>query len=198
MKTRFKIIRFFGIAFVLFVLNIFLLPDFADARRSSVGRSFGGSRSFKPRPTQTAKPQTSNIPRQKRTSSFGGMRISKEQARAKYGVPKKVEQTKIIDANGNQRTYNIHNYDGYANGLMTGYLMGHTSWLWMMPFHPAFYYSKPYYVENDDGSIDVYPPTFSFVKLFIGIAFFLFVLWLIYKIVASNRKSNKLQNSSFI
>ncbi|MCX8055292.1 MAG: hypothetical protein N3A67_06470 [Ignavibacteria bacterium] len=197
MKTYVNIIRFLGIIIILFVLKLFLLPDFAEARRGGGGRSFGGSRSFKPRTTQTVKPQTSNFPRQQRTSSFGGTRISKEQAKAKYGIPKKVEQTKRVDANGNQRTYNIHNYDGYANGLMTGYLMGHTSWLWMMPFHPAFYYSKPYYVENEDGSIDVYPPTFSVVKLFIGIAIFSFVLWLLYKVVSSNRKSSTLRNSSF-
>ncbi len=196
MKTYNQLKSFFGIVIILFVIKLFLFPDFADARRG--GGSFGGSRTFKPRPTQTAKPQTSNIPRQQRTSSFGGTRISKEQAKVKYGIPKKIEQTKRVDADGNQRTYNIYNYEGYANGLMTGYLMGHTSWLWMMPFHPAFYYSKPYYVENEDGSIDVYPPTFSIVKLIIGITIFSFTIWLLYRLITAKRKVGKLHNSSFI
>ncbi|HOK15258.1 MAG TPA: hypothetical protein PLU67_04795 [Candidatus Kapabacteria bacterium] len=196
MKAYNHLRRFFGTVIIFFALSIFILPDFAEARRG--GGSFGGSRSFKPRPAQTAKPKTSNVPRQQRTSSFGGTRISKEQAKAKYGIPKKVEQTKRVDANGNQRTYNIHNYDGYANGLMTGYLLGHTSWLWMMPFHPAFYYSKPYYVENEDGSIDVYPPTFSIMRLLIGIALFSFVIWLVYRLILANRKVKKQQNSSFV
>lgn len=193
MKKLNKIRTFIGFFVILFATIVFLLPEIAEARRG--GRSFGGSRSF--RPQQSTSPRSFNTQRQQRVTSFGGTRITKQQAQAKYGIPKKVDQTTKVDPNGIQRTYNIHHYDGYASGLMTGYLMGHTSWLWMMPFHPAFYYSRPYYVQNEDGSVDVYPPTLSFTKILLGLIFFAFIFWLISKFIAK-RRSQKIGRSSFI
>ena len=195
MKKHNRIRTIVGIITVVITLFVFFLPEIAEARRG--GRSFGGSRSFRPKQSQTTTPLSFNSQRQQKVTSFGGKRITKEQARAKYGIPKKVNQTTKTDPNGIQRTYNVHQYDGYASGLMTGYLMGHTSWLWMMPFHPAFYYSKPYYVENPDGSVDVYPPTLSYTKILLGIIILAFIFWLIYRIVFL-RKKQKIGRSSFV
>lgn len=196
MKRKNVIAKFIGVSIIIFVLSIFLMPELVEARRGG-GRSFGGSRSFKPRTTQPVNPQSFGTQRLNKPTSFGGYRISKEQARAKYGIPKKVSQTTQVDGNGMNRTYNIHHYDGYASGLMTGYIMGHTSWLWMLPFHPAFYYTKPYYVENEDGSVDVYPPTLSFGRILLGIIIFATIIWIIYKIYTS-LKRRRISQSSFI
>ena len=86
----------------------------------------------------------------------------------------------LPDNQGIPKKYGVHQNSGDGNSLMMGYLMGHSSLLWMMPFHPAFYYTKPYYVENPDGTMEVYPPTFSIERVFItiliiaGIIYFIF------------------------
>ena len=176
MRTHLNFSRFFGVFVVAFLLSIFLLPDYAEARRGSFGgsRSFGRSRSFStPKRTSTPKPRssfgtnrsTTNAPR----SSFGGSRMTKAQAQAKYGTPRKVETRSFRDANGVAQNYNVHHYNGFGSSFMTGYLMGSTPFMWMTPFHPAFYFSRPVYVQNANGTIDVYPPTFSFFKLLIGL-----------------------------
>ncbi len=182
MKRILNYKRFLGAVVVVLLMSLFVLPDFAEARR---GGSFGGSRGgsmrqSKPRTQQQAR-QPGAAQRSTSKTSFGGNRITKQQATAKYGTPRRTETTTGTNAQGGAQTYNVNHYGGYSSGLMTGYMLGHTSMLWMMPFHPAFYYSRPYYVENEDGTVDVYPPTFSFMRIIIGLV----VLWIIIAIIRS-------------
>jgi hypothetical protein len=177
---------------------------FGGGSRSFGGsKSFGGSRkSYTPRSTPRRSPSTSfgsrrSSPsnfrtspgslRSKTGSSFGGSRLSSSKDyTAKYGVPRKT-----IPAGTDSRfpsNYVVHSYGGYGSGLMTGYLMGSTSWMWAMPFHPAFYYSRPYYAQNPDGTMDVYPPTFSWSKLFFTIIIFAAIVYIIYAIIRSSRR----------
>jgi len=101
---------------------------------------------------------------QRNQTSFGGTRMnSAKEYTSKYGVPRKSIQGNQIQ--GVPQNYRVMDYGGYGSGLMTGYLMGHSTFLWSMPFHPAFYYTRPYYVTNKDGTVSVYPPTFSASKV---------------------------------
>lgn len=188
MKVKTNIARFLGVAFLLFVTMMFVLPEFAEARRGGRG-SFGGSRSLKSKPSQVQQNRTNSFsrPAAKSRTSFGGARMTSQQAKAKYGTPRKVEQTVGKNSNGGSQVYNMHHYGGFSSGLMTGYMMGHTSMLWMMPFHPAFYYSRPQYVENADGTIDVYPPTLSFTKIIMGLILLGIVVWIIRRLVIRAR-----------
>lgn len=187
-----KLAALFLIAFTVFV---FLSPEFAEARR---GGSFGGSRGFgrssrsAPRSSffnskSSSSKKSFSSPSRSR-SSFGGTRMSSQQAKMKYGTPRKVQAQKIYK-NGVATNYRFNNYGGYSSGLMTGYMMGHTSWMWSMPFHPAFYYSRPVVVNNPDGTVDVYPPSFSFMKLIIGLIFLL-VIFLIIRSFIRKLKGN--------
>lgn len=176
MESSNKIRRILGFLTIIFALGVFLAPDYADARRRG---SFGGKSrsSFKSKSSRAKKSfgskrsssrlnkNTRSVPKTKQ-SSFGGSRLSNKQAyTSKYGAPRKTSTYNGKNAAGGNQRYIMNNYGGYGSGLMTGYMMGSTSWMWAMPFHPAFYYSRPYYVNNPDGTIGVYPPTFSFGKL---------------------------------
>lgn len=201
MKSKIFWSRILGLALIVLALTVFLAPEIAEARR---GGSFGGfrrgggfgsfgssRRSTAPAPKRSSGGSTFGGTRRSstpsatpRVTSFGGTRMSAQSARAKYGAPRRIETMRAPGYNGGYMNYNVHHYGGFGSGLMTGYILGHTPWYWSMPFHPAFYYSRPNYVQNADGSVDVYPPTFSFAKLFFGLillAAILFVLWRIYK-----------------
>lgn len=120
---------------------------------------------------------TSNSFNSKPRTSFGGNQLnSKRDYTSRYGRPRKTETITGRGLNGGNQNYIVNSYGGpfggFSSGLMTGYLMGHTSMLWMTPFHPAFYFSRPHYVTGANGQTEVYPPTFSFGK-------FLFVLMII-------------------
>lgn len=70
-----------------------------------------------------------------------------------------------------------------ADGFMMGYMMGSIPWYFSMPFHPAFYFSRPYTVANPDGSVGVYPGTFQWGTLFLTLIVlaalgFIVVMWL--------------------
>jgi hypothetical protein len=182
----------------------------------SFGRSFGNSRSFggtrtfrnpqKSLRTPQTQPRTSfgnrrtSPPRmsasQRTVSSFGGQRLSSPKAYTqKYGTPRK-STPQSITRNGISQNYVMHSYGGYGSGLMMGYMMGTTSWLWMMPFHPAFYYSRPYYVDNPDGTVSVYPPTFSWSKLFFTLLVIGLIIYII-RVIIRSRKSRNYSQSSF-
>lgn len=187
----------FFIAFIaLFAL---IVSDFAEAKG---GRSFGGSKSFGGSRSSgsTSKPSTGMQRQSAPSSSFGGTKSTNTPSTSnmgrsgavgasslnnnytsKYGAPRRTMTSN--DMPGLASNYRVHDYGGFSSGLMTGYLMGSTSWMWSMPFHPAFYYSRPTYYNNPDGTVSVYPPTFSFLKLFVGLALFIVVLWIIIKIV---------------
>jgi hypothetical protein len=161
---------------ILFGLTLFLAE--AEAQRRG-GGSFGGSRRSSPSyaPSRPSAPSSSM---QRSGGSFGGSRSMSPAAgssyRSSYGIPR---QSAPVSVPGASSPYMVHSYGGYTDGLMMGYLMGRTSAMWYTPFHPAFYYSRPVYVNNPDGTMEVYPPTFSFFRLFLGLAVLGLIVWLV-------------------
>lgn len=181
--------------FIVTAITIMLLPDILEARRGggsfggsrgggssfrssrpSGGSSFGGSRSSGNRSIGSAPRSTPSTPR----SSFGGNRISSaNNYRSKYGVPRQSTPMSVPNGRGGTNNYIVHNYGGYSSGLMTGYMMGSIPWMWHTPFHPAYYYSRPVEVVGANGVVEVYPPEFSFAKLFFTLVIVALVVWLI-------------------
>ncbi len=169
----------------------------------SRGGSFGGSRSFgrssaPSRPSAPASAPRSSFGGNRSTavgsgaaksSSFGGTRMaSSGDYTSKYGTPRRtVAGNTMAGVPGN---YRVNDYGGYSSSLMMGYMMGSTSMMWSMPFHPAFYYSRPYYVTNPDGTVGVYPPTFSFAKLFFTLVILGAIIFVIYVIIRNRRRNN--------
>lgn len=182
----------------LVLMALLFVHDVAEARRSGGGsRSFGGSRrSYSaPRSTPRSTPRTYTSPRStsqrptattQRTAprtSFGGTRLSSAtEYRKSYGTPRRTEQVRLPNQSATSPGYTVHRYGGMGDGFMMGYMMGATPWIWSTPFHPAFYYSRPYIVDNANGTKEVYPPTFSWGKVFLvllivgGVAFIIFVV----------------------
>ncbi|MDQ1265885.1 MAG: hypothetical protein QG635_1037 [Bacteroidota bacterium] len=214
MKKTKIIGRILSFASIILILGIFLMPEFAEARRGGgfggARRSFGGFKRSSPSRSNRA-PSSFGGSRRSLSSnrsmsgsglagkkpSFGGSRLSSSREYTqKYGVPRKTETLARPGANGMMTNYNVNNYGGFGSGLMTGYMLGHTSWMWSMPFHPAFYYGRPYYVNNPNGTVDVYPPTFSFGRLFFTIIVIGGILYIIFKVVKSRSRAN-LSRSSF-
>ncbi len=164
-----------------------------SAPRSSPGGSFGGTRRS-PSTSPTTTPRNYSAPRARSTSptgapvssrpnSFGGSRLnSSQEYTSRYGTPRRVETARVPTANGAQN-YVVHRYGGLGDSFMMGYLMGSIPWYFSMPFHPAFYYSRPYTVANPDGTTSVYPGTFQwgqffFVLLLVGGAGYILYVWL--------------------
>jgi hypothetical protein len=194
--------RFLGVAAVV-VLALTLFISEADAQRRGGGsfgggRSFGGSRSPSYSPSRPASPSGSSMSRN--GGSFGGSRpqsaIAGSNYRNSYGVPR---QSTPMSVPGASSPYMVHRYGGFSDGLMTGYLMGHTSMMWSMPFHPAFYYSRPVYVTNPTGAVEVYPPTFSFLRFFMGMFIIGGVVFLVVWLIRRRNKGNgyNMSQSSF-
>jgi len=207
---------------VLFA-SVMFTPD-ADAQRrgsfggSRGGGSFGGSRgggsTFRgaPAPSYSPRPYAPSQPAAPRSSgSFGGSRSgfgapsgalsgaagtgAAMNYRKSYGIPR---QSSPVSVPGSSSPYMVHRYGGFSDGLMMGYLMGHTSMMWSMPFHPAFYYSRPTIVQNSDGTVEAYPPTFSFLKLFLTLAIIGVVVWLVMRYIRRRREgSGDMSQSSF-
>ncbi len=171
--------------------------DFLEVRR---GGSFGGRRggSFsRPRSTSTRSSSTTRSSgTTSRSSSFGGARqMSSQQAKAKYGVPRRTETKTMTGANGLPVNYNVHHYGGFSSGLMTGYLTGNMLWYMTVP---AFFYSRPVYVTNPDGTKDVYPPTFNWGKLFFVLLIIAAIVFLYRRMKNSaQRTDNNYSGSSF-
>lgn len=193
--------------------------SFGGSRSYSVPRSapppssFGGSRSYSvPRSSlppssfgrsgsggsPVALPRSSN----RSTWSLGTPLGSPDSYRRSYGIPRRQEVRTITTPEG-QRNVILHSYGGYADGLLMGYLMGQTSWLWFTPFHPAFYYSQPYYVPRPDGTVEYYPPTFSPAKvifMLIVVGTIAFIVWVIIRTRRAQRRmlaAGDLSRSSF-
>lgn len=200
MQDKLKLVRFIGITALLAALLLLLTPDILEARKGSGGgRSFGGSRRSASAPkqrAQTPSQQRNPSAMQQRASqnktSFGGTRLnSSRDYTSKYGAPRKSTPANQLSgdlAGKVPNNYVVHSYGGYGSSLMTGYMLGTAGWLWMMPFHPAFYYSKPYYVENEDGTVGVYPPTFSFGKLLFAIIIIAAIIFIIRSIIRSRKR----------
>ncbi len=148
--------------------------------------SFGGRR------VQTAPSSKRRI-----ISSFGGKRLASGNIyRKRYGVPRKVERVSLPSSTGDHPVQ-LNYYGGMADQFMLGYLMGSAPWYWSLPFHPAFYYSRPYIVENPDGSVEVYPGTFSWSRLLLVLAGALLASFLIWRIIRIRRQQSSSGSSSF-
>ncbi len=133
-----------------------------------------------------------NAPR----SSFGGSRLgSGNDYRKSYGIPR---QTTPQTLPGYSSPVMMNRYGGFSDGLMMGYMMGHSSWMWSMPFHPAFYYSRPHVVYAPDGVTvqEVYPPTFSFLKMVLTLLIVGGIVYVIIRVVRA-RRSMSSSGSSF-
>lgn len=156
--------------------------------RPSGGGSFGGSRSTRPSSTPRSSPnystspsRTTSTPRAT-TNSFGGSRMtSASDYTSRYGMPRQTTRQAVPGTNG--QSYVVNRYGGMGDGFMMGYMMGSIPWYWSMPFHPAFYYSRPVTVANPDGTTAVYPGTFQWGTLFftllvIGGLLFIAYVWI--------------------
>lgn len=195
---------------LLFAVFSFVIdPAIAEARRGgsrsfggsrSSGRSFGGSKSFRS-PSRSfsspsRKPSYTQPNTSKPRSSFGGSRFSSgTDYRNRYGTPRRSTPQTISGPNGRQNVV-VHSYGGMSDGFMMGYMMGHTSWMWMTPFHPAFYYSRPHYVTGANGVTEVYPPTFSFLNLILGLVIIGAILYILYRIFFRRRRNNVMMSDS--
>lgn len=142
----------------------------SNSRSKSNNKSFGGG-------SRNRRSSSQSMASSPRRPSFGGKRMAPADAKKKYGTPRKSETINRKSATGQNTNYVMHSYGGYGSGLMTGYMMGTTSWMWSMPFHPAFYYSRPVYVTNTDGTVGVYPPTFSFSRIFFILMIIAILIW---------------------
>lgn len=164
-------------------------------------KSFGGSRSSSSKGSSGFGSRSGSSfggTRSSNATSFGGSRLNgSRDYTAKYGVPRQTSTFTGRNAYGANQNYVVNNYGGYGSGLMTGYMMGHTSWMWSMPFHPAFYYSRPYYVTNPDGTVGVYPPTFSLSKLLFTLMIFALIVYIIMRIIKNRRLGNGSSYSSY-
>ncbi len=184
----------------LVLMALLFVHDTAEARRGG-GRSFGGSRRSYTAPRST--PRTATPPRSstrqpsattprtsaKPRSSFGGTRLSSgDQYRKSYGVPRKSEQVRLPNQAAGSPGYTVHRYGGMGDGFMMGYMMGSVPFMWSMPFHPAFYYSRPYVVQNADGTKEVYPPTFSWGTLLLVLVIAGGAVFVIYVVVRNRRR----------
>lgn len=146
-----------------------------SAPRSSPrgGGSFGGSRqSYNSRSRDYSAPRSRSSspsmgsPTSAQRNGFGGSRLgTKQEYTSRYGTPRKVETARVPTSAG-ATNYQVNRYGGMGDGFMMGYLMGSIPWYYSMPFHPAFYYSRPYTVANADGTVGVYPGTFQWGQLF--------------------------------
>ncbi len=167
------------------------LSDFLEIKR---GGSFGGRRGGSATRSRSSSSSSSSATRSSstsRSSSFGGSRtMTSQQARAKYGTPRKTETRTMTGANGAPMNYNVHHYGGFSSGLMTGYMTGQMMWYMTVP---AFFYSRPVYVKNADGTTDVYPPTFNWSKLF----FILLIIAAIYYLVKRARNKNRTATDNY-
>jgi hypothetical protein len=136
--------------------------DWQKSFESRRGGSFGRSRGTRTRSSTRSGTQTTAPINRQKQPSFGGQRMDRQTAQAKYGAPRRTESIRTNNAAGGQMDYRVNHYGGFSSSLMTGYMLGNMAW-WMTA--PAFFYSRPVYVENEDGTVDVYPPSFDFGKL---------------------------------
>ncbi|GAB5466910.1 MAG: hypothetical protein Kapaf2KO_23460 [Candidatus Kapaibacteriales bacterium] len=198
-----KKITITAIAILLSALTIFLLPDIAEARRG--GRSFGGSRrsfsrkstkpksSFGKKSSRTRSSRANTKPKSptQRLSSFGGKKMTSAAASKKYGTPRKTVTKQMASPNGTgMSNYRFNSYGGFGSNFMMGYMLGSIPWYWSTPFHGAYYYNKPSYVTNSDGSVDVYPGSFSWGKLFMGIIIIGGIVFLVYRVIRGRKRNS--------
>jgi hypothetical protein len=198
------------VVMIVSVLAMFLMDvGEAEARR---GGSFGGRRggsfgsSRRSSPSFSSRSRSSSFPRSsssrtttQRRSSFGGTRLATPQQYTRsYGIPRRTESVRAPAIGGTgYSNYSVHHYGGMGDRFMTGYLMGSTSWMWSMPFHPAFYYSRPAYYTNPNGVTEVYPPTFQLGKLIMTLVVIGGIGYVIYRVMRRRSSAAPGPQSSF-
>jgi hypothetical protein len=177
---------------LIFFDGLFNWKESIDAKGGR-GGSFGRSRSSSPsRPSAAPRSSTPSRPSApalrstpSKSPSFGGKRVSPEQARASYGVPRRTQTMTSNNQMGQSTNYRVNDYGGFSSGLMMGYMMGSMPWY----MHgTAMFYSRPVYVEQPDGSVDVYPPTFSFGNFLLAIIVIGVIIFIIVKIIRARKK----------
>lgn len=161
-------------------------------RSPNGGRSFGGSRSYR----QSSPPSQrygmggnrfGNA--QSSRNSFGGSRMGRPaDYTGRYGVPRSAQRQAFRDGSGRTTNYVVNRYGGMGDGFMMGYMMGSIPWYWSMPFHPAFYYSRPYTNVNPDGTVGVYPPTFQWSTLILTLLVVAGVSYILYTWLRNRRR----------
>ena len=80
-------------------------------------------------------------------------------------------------------TYHVYHYGGWSDYSYYWSPWRPTPWYYYTPFHPAFFYSPPYYAS--DGYY--YPGGVSFFRVLIGLIVFAFVVWLVVKLFTPRR-----------
>jgi hypothetical protein len=195
MKTLKHYSKSWKIALLIFTLmSAFVLETYeVDAQRRG-GGSFGRSRSTPsyrttPRTTTRTSPTTRQQTTQPRTS-FGGSRLSSPaNYTQRYGTPRRTQTVTRQNAQGQPQNYVVHQYGGMGDRFMTGYMMGSIPWMWSMPFHPAFYYSRPQEYHRPDGSVELYPPTFSWGKFLFTMLVIAGIIYVLYAILRSKKRA---------
>lgn len=167
--------------------------SFGGRRGGSFGRSRSSRPSFGSRRSSRSNPQSfrRSAPRRDpmKTPSFGGRRMTTSEARMKYGAPRRVENFSGRNESGMPMNYRVNNYGGFTSGLMMGYLSGHMASSWM--YGARFFYTRPIYVENPDGTVDIYPPTFDVGKVFFSLIILIAIIIFIRRALlgASNKNA---------
>lgn len=173
--------------------------SFGGTRSFGGVRSFGGTRAYSlpgtsPKINSPLRNKSFSIPRAR---SFGGTvssMLNRSSIASKYGVPRKVITSREFP--NLPRNVVVNHYGDFASGLMMGYLMGHTSWLWYLPFHPAFYYTQPVQVVNPDGTISYYPPTFDFGKFVMTLIILGSIGFIVLRVIRRRRIQYRYRNLS--
>jgi len=215
-----KILQRISLTAMLVAILVMLVPAELDAQRrggsfggsrssrsysspSRGGGSFGsrngggsfGSRRSSPSSSPYSSGRTSSVPRASSPSvqrnSFGGSRLStSSDYTSRYGIPRKTERATFSSGGGGSTNYVVNRYGGMGDGFMMGYLMGSVPWYYSMPFHPAYYYSRPYTVANPDGTVSAYPGTFQWGTLFFTVLVVGGVAFIVYVWVRNRRRRN--------
>ncbi|MBS1561679.1 MAG: hypothetical protein JSS89_08755 [Bacteroidetes bacterium] len=162
--------------------------SFGGSRSGGGGRSFGGSRpsggggSFG-RSRPSTRPYSGSYQR----NSYGSSRSSSSNM-PRYGTPLRQEARTMAGNGGANTRYVFNNYGGMGDRFMMGYMMGSMPWYYGMPFHPAFYYARPYQVVNPDGTVSVYPGQFQWGTLFFMLLLFVGIIFILYVAIQSRKR----------
>ena len=106
----------------------------------------------------------------------------------RYGAPRATQRQAVRSANGSTTNYVVNRYGGMGDGFMMGYMLGSIPWYWSMPFHPAFYFSRPYTHVNPDGTVGMYPPTIQWGTVIMTIVIVAGIGFVIYTWLRNRRR----------
>lgn len=151
------------------------------SRSSGSTGSFGGSRSF----------GGSGAGSTRSSGSFGGSSSSGGSfgRSGSFGSSGIGRSTSVYNRSAGTYSYGGRSYPVYGGGagFWTGYSLGYWSspaWYYYTPFHPAFYVGRPY--VGPDGY--VYGGGFNWLNFLIGIAFFVFLIWLVVRLFGGGKR----------